>query len=290
LYAHSCDGEFRAFAADTGKVVWGFNFEDFGVKFLGSKAREGTASRRGNNGSAIVDGDAVIVPVGATNGASLVCLNKNTGKLIWKTGEDEAAYSSPMVGNLAGARQVIAYTAEAILGADRITGKILWRVPLRTNAKRHTATPLVFGNNVIVNSHTFGTICFEISQRGSEFQAKEKWRNADLKINIATPVIVGDHIYSHGPARDFICASLADGKKTWSAPGFGKENSATVASGKDLLVLTDSGELVIGEADPSGYKEKARWQICGKNWNYPALAEGMLLVRDQRELAAYAVR
>ena len=76
-----------------GKKLWGVNFEkDFAVRFLGSKAREGTASRRGNNGSVIVDADGVIVPVGNTNGASLVCFDKLTGKVIWKSGDDEAAY------------------------------------------------------------------------------------------------------------------------------------------------------------------------------------------------------
>jgi hypothetical protein len=75
-----------------GKAVWGTSFEkDFGVKFLGSKANEGTATRRGNNGSGVVDGDAVIVPVGSTEGATLVCFDKLNGKVLWKFGNDEAA-------------------------------------------------------------------------------------------------------------------------------------------------------------------------------------------------------
>ncbi|MSU64044.1 MAG: hypothetical protein EXS31_16900 [Pedosphaera sp.] len=69
--------------------MWKKSFEaDFGVKFLGSKANEGTASHRGNNGSALVDGDGVILPVGSTNGASLVCFDKLTGKTLWKCGSE----------------------------------------------------------------------------------------------------------------------------------------------------------------------------------------------------------
>lgn len=289
LWAHSCNGQFRCFSVRDGKILWGFGFEDFGVKFLGSKAREGTASRRGNNGSGILDGDAVIVPVGATNGATLVCLNKENGKLIWKTGEDEAAYSSLMVANLAGARQVVAYTADALLGADRISGKVLWRVPLKTNAKRHTGTPVIFGNNVMVNSHTFGVICFEIIRDGSEFKPREKWRNPALKINLSSPVIVGSHFYSHGEAKNFVCASIEDGKLAWAEPGFGKENSSVLAVGKTVLVLTDAGEFVAVQANPKVYEEKLRVQLCGRNWNYPAVGQGMMLIRDQRELACYPI-
>jgi len=94
VYAQSCSGEFRCFALADGKVIWGTSFQkDFGVKFLGSKASSGTATRRGNNGSGIVDGGAVIVPVGSTEGATLVAFDKLTGKILWKSGDDEAAYS-----------------------------------------------------------------------------------------------------------------------------------------------------------------------------------------------------
>src|SRR5262245_36252219 len=94
VYAQSCNGEFRCLDLADGKEIWGVSFEkDFGVKFLGSKANEGTASRRGNNGSGIVDGAAVIVPVGSPDG-TLVCFDKLNGRVLWKAGSDEAAYSS----------------------------------------------------------------------------------------------------------------------------------------------------------------------------------------------------
>ncbi|MDB6022521.1 MAG: qbdA, partial [Pedosphaera sp.] len=76
VYAQSCSGEFRCLNLADGKTIWGINFDkDFGVKFLGSKAREGTASRRGNNGCAVIDGENIIVPVGSTDGATIVCFN-----------------------------------------------------------------------------------------------------------------------------------------------------------------------------------------------------------------------
>src|SRR5437773_239893 len=47
VYVLSCNGELRCFNLSDGKTIWGASFEkDFGVKFLGSKANEGTASRR----------------------------------------------------------------------------------------------------------------------------------------------------------------------------------------------------------------------------------------------------
>jgi len=291
VWVQSCNGEFRCLDLKDGRVIWGFSFESHGVKFLGSKAREGTASRRGNNGAGLLDGDAVIVPVGAP-GASLVCLGRDDGTLRWKAGDDEAAYSSLMVGNLAGARQVVALTADALLGADRITGKTLWRVPLRTNAKRHTMTPVLSGSRIFVNSHTFGTVCFEITNVGGEFKAAEAWRNEDLKINLATPVLSADgrHLYSHGADKNFACVDAATGRQLWSEPGFGQHYSSALAAGGSLFVLSDSGEGILIQPSPEKFIELARAQMAGKNWNHPALGHGRLVVRDQRELICYLAR
>jgi outer membrane protein assembly factor BamB len=272
-------------------VLWGVSFEkDFGVKFLGSKADEGTSARRGNNGSALVDGEAVIVPVGSTNGATLVCFDKRDGKVLWKAGDDEAAYSSPVVATLAGVKQVVFFNADALMGVERVHGTVLWRVPFRTNAKRHAATPIIIGDTVIVNSHTIGLVATKIIRDGAAMRAVPLWANHELKINLSTTVRVGDYLYGQGPRQNFICADARTGVTQWQAPGFGGRetaNASTIAIGKNLLILTDEGELVLAAARADQYTELSRVQVCGKTWNFPAFADGHLYVRDARELICY---
>ncbi len=291
VYVQSCNGEFRCLNLKDGAVLWRKNFEkDFGVKFLGGKANEGTATRRGNNGSGVIDGERLIVPVGGTNGASLVCFDKLTGKVLWQSGHDEAAYSSFMAGTLAGVRQVVAFTADALLGADIATGKILWRVPLKTNAKRHAASPVIFGDRVIVNSHSIGMVCFDISRDGAGLKAAQAWVNKELLINLATPVAVNGYLYSQGPSGDYVCVDAANGAVKWSQAGFGgtkKDYSSTIAAGDKLLVLTEGGQLILLAANPEKYTELGRTQACGNTWSFPALADGKLFVRDGRQLACF---
>jgi outer membrane protein assembly factor BamB len=56
-------------------------------------------------------------------------------------------------------------------------------------------------------------------------------------------------------------------------------------------VITESGDLVLIDPSPSELKEVARFSaIEGKTWNHPALAEGILLVRNTREMAAFDLR
>src|SRR5262245_8862730 len=223
LYVQSCNGEFRCLSVADGKAIWAMSFEkDFGVHFIGRKANEGTATRRGNNGSGIIDGERVFVPVGSPQGASLVCFDKRNGKVLWKSQTDEAAYSSLMIGTLAGVKQVVYFSADALLGVESATGKLLWRVPLRTEAKRHAATPIVFGDLVIVNSHTLGLVCIKVTKEADGLRANEVWVNKDLKINISTPVLVDHFLYSQGAGKDFVCVDALTGKLMWSQDGFGE--------------------------------------------------------------------
>jgi outer membrane protein assembly factor BamB len=288
VYAQACNGEVRCLDLQTGAILWQASFEkDFGVKFLGSGSKEGTATRRGNSGCGVIEGHRLILPVGGTNDCSLACVDKATAKTLWKSGRDEAAYSSFMVATLAGQKQVIAFTADALLGAALEDGKILWRVPLKTGAKRHAATPVVNGDTVTVNSQTIGLVCFKISRTEAGFEAKQLWANKPLRINVASAVLVGGSLYSLGNAKDFVCVDAATGQVRWTQPGFGrneKDNASVVVAGNRLLVLNEAGQLVLLAANPEKYEELGRLQVCGSHWCYPAYANGRLYFRDAQEL------
>ena len=291
VYVQSCNGEFRSLSLADGKVIWGTSFDkDFGVKFLGSKANSGTATRRGNNGSCVVEGAGVIVPVGSTDGATLVCFDKLNGNVIWKSGNDEAAYSAPIVATLAGVKQIVYLSADSLAGYARATGKILWSVPLKTDAKRHACSPVIVGDTITVNSHTFGTICFRIVKAGDRLKAEQAWGNRELKTNLATAVAVGDHFYNQGGNRDYVSFDAKTGAIKWAQPGFGqgkKDYSSTIVAGKNLLVLAEDGMLLLLKADPGKYSELGRAQVCGNTWSFPAYADGKLYVRDGRQLVCY---
>jgi outer membrane protein assembly factor BamB len=288
-YFQSMNGEFRCVDLADGKPRWGFAFKDYGIQFS-TKGGEGTAARRGNNGSGVIEGDYVYVPVGSKS-ASVVCFDKTSGKEIWKSGSDEAAYSSFVVGTLVGVRQLVAFTAEALTGLDLKSGETLWRVPFKTGAKRHASTPIIRDDTVTVASQTIGMVCTRIVKTGGQWSTAPVWVNKPLTVNLATPVLVDGHLYSYGPIRtkDYVCVNAATGELQWTQSGLGigkdqTDYASSIATGKNILVLTYDGQLVLIAANPEKYTELGRVQVCGKTWSYPALAEGKLYIRDGRDL------
>jgi outer membrane protein assembly factor BamB len=116
------------------------------------------------------------------------------------------------------------------------------------------------------------------------------WANRDLKTNIATAVAVDDHFYNQGGNRDYVSFDAKTGTLKWAQSGFGqgrKDYSSTIVAGKNLLVLTEEGTLLLLKADPAKYSELGRAQVCGNTWSFPAYANGKLFVRDGRQLACY---
>ena len=128
---------------------------------------------------------------------------------------------------------------------------------------------------------------FVVSKNGDDVTARQAWQNKEMKINLATPVLLGGFLYSHGPSKNFACIDASTGQTKWTQAGFGEQVSHTVAYGDKLAVLTDAGELIVIKANPEKYQELSRAQVCGKSWVYPAAANGKLYIRDTRELACY---
>jgi outer membrane protein assembly factor BamB len=85
------------------------------------------------------------------------------------------------------------------------------------------------------------------------------------------------------------CVDAATGELKWKGGRYGY-GQVLLASGH-LIVLTEQGDLVLVRATPERHEEIARFPaIEGKTWNHPAMAGGILLVRNGHEMAAFDLR
>lgn len=296
VYTQSCRGAFRCLALADGRTLWQTDFgKDWAAPFFGNsskdpEARETASRRHGNNGSPVIDGDRIFVPVGSPTKGTLVAFDKKSGKVLWTAGKENTAYSSLMVGTLAGTRQVVHLTGDSLMGVDVAGGKILWQTPVKTGAKRHVLTPILADDSVTISSSSVGLTKFSISKDSGGFKVGPAWKNDKIKVTLATPVLVNGHLYGlgSGAKTDFICVDFKTGELKWSQPGFG-DYAAVIAAGDKLLVQDMTGTLLLLQASPSKFAELGRIQVCGTTWSHPAIADGKIYQRDKKQLFALEI-
>ena len=269
VYTVSHQGDLFCLDADTGKPIWYKHYQkDFG----------GTRPQWGYAGSPTVEGKLLLIDVGA-KGGSTVALDKTTGNTVWKSGDDAAGYGSPVVATVAGQRTVLVFKANALVGLDLKDGHELWRAPWKTNYDVNAATPIVFEDKVFITSG-YDTGCALLAITPGK--AAELWRNKNLRAHINTPVYWQGHIYGLDgqaePGAPLVCLDAATGKKLWSEKNLG---GSLIAVDGQLVILSERGELLIGDASPSAFKASIRTQVLGgRCWVQPTVSEGKLFVKN----------
>ena len=56
------------------------------------------------------------------------------------------------------------------------------------------------------------------------------------------------------------------------------------------ITLVVTGHLSLFEADPKAYKELSRAKVCGETWAHPALVDGRVYLRDDKELVCIPLK
>lgn len=289
VFVQSAQGRLACLRLADGHIVWAVDFKDLGTVWANERSSNiGAAVRRGHTGSPIVEGDHLFVQVGSLLGSSIVAFNRHSGQVVWKSLDDATAYSSPVIGTVAGTRQFITATCEGLVGLAVTDGKLLWRVPFKTAANRNVLTPILLGDDVLFASHSTGFQSQRITRTDSGFQPVQRWFNRQLRLNLPTPVLSGSHLYGIGAAKDFICIDARSGQVAWSEKGFG-DVGHVISDGARQLVLLESGEVRLLAVNPERYEELGRFQACGKTYSQPAWTGSLLLVRDPSSLSAWPI-
>ena len=113
-------------------------------------------------------------------------------------------------------------------------------------------------------------------------------------------VLVGDYLYGTQALSGLVAVEFTTGKVKWNADNFGMSSGA-YADG-NLYIHDQSGDLVLVEATPEGYREKGRFrppnppkkkqagQFSEGAFAYPVIANGRLYIRDLETLWAYDIK
>ena len=213
--------------AQTGATRWQLDF----VKELGTPLPD-----FGFVSSPLVDGEHVYVQAGAA-----VCqLDKRTGKITWRALQDEggmygSAFSSPLLSDLAGRRQLVVQTRERLAGIDPKSGDVLWSQAIPAFRGMNILTPTVSGESVFTSAYGGKSLLFKLTKDGDAPSLVEAWTNK-VAGYMSSPLVIDGSIYLHLRNQRFTCIDLATGESRWTTKPFGQYWSL-VSNGDRILAL-----------------------------------------------------
>ena len=271
VYTLSREGHLYCLGAADGKVRWNLHVgEVFGVRQ--TKYRWGYAC------SPLVIGDKLILDLGKT-----LALEKQTGKLIWTSGNDEAGFSSPTVMDVAGTPCVTSFTAHGLVLVAVADGKEMARYQWKTMYEINSATPIPLGDKIFISSG-YGRGCALLAAGASGLT--KIYENTAMRNHCNPSVLYQGHLYGldgqMGASESLKCLEFETGEVKWAQRGM-RVGGLMIAGGR-IIAMLDRGTLLIAEASPDGYKELARATVLGgRCWTHPVLAGGRIYCRSNEE-------
>jgi outer membrane protein assembly factor BamB len=258
----------------------------------------------GISASPLVDGDRVIVQVGAADGACLVAFDTKTGAERWRAVKDRASYSAPILIQQAGKRVVVCWTERTVVGLNPETGRLYWEYRYNAgNVVMNVATPVVDRNRLFVSAFFDGSIMLRLAE--NELKVEKMWQRRgesitktdSLHSTITTDFIEGDYVYGIDSFGQLRCLKAENGDRVWEnltiTPRERWGTVHLVRNGDRTWLFTERGELIIAKLTPAGYQEIDRAQLIepttegvGRKvcWSHPAFAYRCVFARNDREL------
>lgn len=262
VYVSEREGWLQCLTAEDGTLLWQKNL----TKELGLKVPQW-----GFSASPVLSGDELVLNYG------LVCaFDAQSGALRWKTEKSYGdAYSTPVECSAGGKPALAVFGGTGLVLLARENGKELSFTPWKTQYDVNAMTPVVLGQRLFISSG-YDKGCALVDLAGSTPQIL--WENRVMRNQMGGALPWKDHLYGFDD-KVLKCMDLS-GKERWGQRGLGL-GALSIADGK-LLIASEDGELVIAEADPSGFKELARRPAVepGNCWTVPVLANGIIYVRN----------
>lgn len=276
VYVHfGADG--TAALSNTGAILW--------------KARFDYQSQHGAGGSPIVFGDLLIMNCDGSDVAFVIALDKNTGKVRWKTNRGfpaDQAYTTPLVIRAADRDQLISVGAFRARAYDPLSGKEIWRV--RYDEGFSNVPRPVFAHGLVYVATGFqqpSLLAVRPDGTGDVTKTHVAWalkRGAPLT---PSPLAVGDELYIVNDGGIATCLDGRTGALIWQQRLGGTYSASPVFADGRIYFLAEQGVTTV-VAPGKEFRRLATNTLDGGLLASMAISGGSLFLRTDSHL--YRIR
>lgn len=283
IYTYGGQGDLICRELADGAIVWHVNV----LQQIGA-----TPLQWGEASSPLIDGDSIYVQ-GGFGGSTAVCIDKKTGKLLWKSQATGGGYAHTILIDPEGRKQLIAFGQKAVYSVDPASGKTIWSQEWITSNDVNAATPIYRDGHLFITSgYARGCMMLNVTASTASVMWEKKGgssKNPTLGSRFQPPILDGDFIYGSSEGL-LTCMSWPDGAVKWQS----KDSSlrlgiggSLVRVGDKLIALSELGKLLLLKATPEGVEKisEARGLVEGRQvWSTPLIYKGKVYLKGTDDL------
>lgn len=242
-----------------GKHVW-VHFGSYGTACLSADAGEIVWQRRdlpcnhwrGPGSSPILVDDKLIVHFDGFDHQYVIAFNQLTGETAWKVDRDVdygtdngdifKAFSTPLLIEVDGQRQLISSTSKAVLAYRPDDGSEIWRV--RFDEFSATARPLWDGNHLYINTGFGKAKMYAIDPRdgsGDLTDSRVLWINDTSVGSKPSQLLFDGLIYNVHDSGVATCMDAKTGETLWKERLRGQFSASIMLAGDHLYLFDHEG-------------------------------------------------
>lgn len=288
LYTVGVSGIISAYDAATGKLRW-------------RKEPKGGMKEAypvfGMAISPLVVNDLLIAPVGGNNQSKLTAFDINTGEVKWQWGAENLhpelglGYSSPILAEVGGTRQIVFWSGRDLVGLTPDTGKALWVFPFKSKWD-NVVTPVFHHGMVVISGNPMGIVAVRINKQGDAWLPEQVWQQEEVFTYMNTPVANKNLLFGLSVKKkgQFFCLDLSSGKTLWLTEGREAENASFLSAGESIFILTDNANLTVVRNSGKGFESIRSYQVADSStWAHPIVFDNQILVKDESSLALWSL-
>jgi len=282
LYLETGYGQIHCLKTADGTSVWTVDLEkQYGAKNI----------KWGYTENLMYDGNVLYCTPGGT-GASVVALDRNTGKMIWKAKsiDETSAYCSPMIVNLKERRVLITFLQTSICGFDVSNGDVLWKFAHTVSPDVHPNTP-VYKDGLLfcTTGYGKGSVMLKLAADGKS--VTEVWKHEMLDPKIGGVVLLNGTIYGGGDRNRFLFGlDWLTGKELFKIKDNNLAPSNIIANDGLLYIYAESGKVSLAEPKADGVNVISSFDVpygTMTHWAHLVIKDKKLYVRHGNSLMVY---
>ena len=258
----------------------------------------------GMSASPMLDGDRLYFQLLHAKDQSVLALDKNTGKVVWRVKRESNAkkeslqsYVSPVIHRHDGDEFLLIHGSDHLTGHRLSDGKEIWRTGGFQKAKynpmyRFVPTPVSVNGLIVVGSAKNGPV-MGINPKGAKGDMTGKpgfqvWKMPDNTPDVPSPLVVDDLVYLCRENGILICLDAKTGEQIYRERlHSGRYRASIVYADGHLYMVCMDGVTSVVKAGRK-FELVSENDLKEKTSASPAVSDGVLYIRTFKAL--YAIK